>query len=106
MEEDKTSFLSPYTIDDAIADGLLVELFKNRWPELSGGIPIVAASRLYNEVSLAALREIWNRFVQWHQFLRPTLPEKERQFRTLINRRTVMVVDEGWAYTFCFQEDN
>ena len=30
-----------YTLDQAIADGVLVELFKNRWKDLSGGKPIV-----------------------------------------------------------------
>ncbi len=30
-----------YTLEQAIADGVLVELFKHRWNELSGGKPIV-----------------------------------------------------------------
>ena len=41
----------------AIADGVLVEVFKNRWEELSGGKPIVATAHLFNEVNLAGLME-------------------------------------------------
>jgi hypothetical protein len=48
-----------YTLQQAIEDGVLVEIFKNLWPELSGDKPIVATSHLFSEVSLAGLREIW-----------------------------------------------
>ena len=51
-----------YTLDQAVADGILVEIFKNRWPQLSGGKPIVATVHLFNEVSLAGLFEIWTDF--------------------------------------------
>jgi hypothetical protein len=61
---DDADVISKYPLEQAIADGLLVEIFKNRWPELSGGKPIVATVHLFKEISLAGLMEIWNEFVQ------------------------------------------
>ena len=57
--------ISVYTLQQAIADGVLVELFKNLWSELSGGKPIVATAHLFHNVSLAGLLEIWNEYVSW-----------------------------------------
>jgi len=57
---DNADVISSYTLDQALADGVLVEIFKNRWGTLSGGKPIVATVHLFSEVSLAGLLEIWN----------------------------------------------
>jgi hypothetical protein len=59
------------TLEQAIADGMLVEIFKHRWPELSGGKPIVATAHLFNEVSLAGLLEMWNEFADWRENIIP-----------------------------------
>jgi len=52
--------VSEYPLERAIEDGVLVEVFKNRWDELSQGKPIVATAHLFSQVSLAALLDIWN----------------------------------------------
>ena len=62
-----------YSLEQAIEDGVLVEVFKNRWNELSQGKPIVATSHLFNQVSLAGLLEIWNEYVDWRTNVMPTL---------------------------------
>ena len=41
--------ISTYTLTQAIEDGILVEIFKNRWAQLSGGKPIVATAHLFGE---------------------------------------------------------
>ena len=94
-----------YMLDQAISDGILVELVKHRWPELSGGKPIVATSHLFNEVSIAGLMEIWNEFVQWKKAVEPTLPEEERLFKTSMNSKTVWVIEDGEAFTLMYPED-
>ena len=55
---DLDEVITVYSLKQAIEDGVLVEIFKNRWSELSGGKPIVTTAHLYEEVSLAGLREI------------------------------------------------
>jgi hypothetical protein len=60
---DMTTTIYEYSLNDAVADGQLVEIFKKRWPELSAGKPIVVTRHLYREISLAALQEIWNQYV-------------------------------------------
>jgi hypothetical protein len=94
-----------YSLQQAIADGLLVEIFKNRWPKLSGGKPIVATAHLFNEVSLAALLEIWNAFVDWKKQVEPGLPEEERLFVTHMNGKKIWVMEDEEAYTLMYPED-
>jgi hypothetical protein len=94
-----------YTLQQAIEDGVLVEIFKNVWPELSGGKPIVATSHLFGEVSLAGLREIWNEYVVWRKNVMPTLPEEERMFSTSMNGEKVWVIEDGQAYTLLYPDD-
>jgi hypothetical protein len=57
--------ISTYSQSQAVEDGVLVEVFKERWLELSGGKPIIATRALFDSVSLAAIMEIWNDFVVW-----------------------------------------
>ncbi len=61
---DDVEVISAYPLKQAIADGVVVEVFKPRWEELTGGKPLVATRGVYKEFSLAALREIWNEFVE------------------------------------------
>ena len=100
-----TDIITSYPLDQAVADGILVELVKHRWPKLSGGKPIVATSHLFSEVSLAGLMEIWNEFVQWKKAVEPTLPEEERLFKTSMNLKTVWVIEDGAAFTLMYPED-
>ena len=102
---DPDDVITVYTLKEAIEDGVLVEIFKNRWGELSGDKPIVATRHLYEEVSLAGLREIWNEFVVWKRDVMPALPEEERLFHTKMNGVTVWVIEDGAAFTLMYPED-
>jgi hypothetical protein len=77
---DEETIISEYSLEQAIEDGVLVEVFKNRWQHLSSGKPIVATAHLFNELNVASLFEIWNEFVDWKKRVEPTLPEEERLF--------------------------
>jgi len=94
-----------YTLEQAIADGELVEVFKNRWQQLSGGKPIIATAHLFNAVSLAALLEIWNEYVSWRKTVMPTLPEEEQMFVTTMNGHKVWLIEDGQAFTLLYPED-
>jgi hypothetical protein len=94
-----------YTLAQAIADGVLVEIFKHRWGQLSGGKPIVATAHLCDEVSQAGLLEIWNEYVRWRRNVEPTLPEEDRLFTTRMNGKTVWVIEDGQAFTLLYPED-
>ncbi len=94
-----------YTLQQAIEDGEMAEIFKNRWQQLSNGKPIVATAHLFNEVSLAGLREIWNEYVVWREKTMPTLPEQERLFVTSMNGNKVWVMEDGQAFTLLYPED-
>ena|ERR671915_2528408 len=102
---DDADVISAYPLAQAIEDGVLVEIFKNRWPQLSGSKPIVATAHLFNAVSLAGLMEIWNEFVHWQKTVMPTLPEAERLFHTTMDGETVWVIEDGTAFTLMYPED-
>jgi hypothetical protein len=102
---DDAEVISKYPLAQAIEDGVLVEIFKSSWPELSGGKPIVATAHLFHAISLAGLMEIWNEFVQWQKTVMPTLPEAERLFHTTMNGKTVWVIADEAAYTLMYPED-
>ena len=103
MYEDNVIYA--YTLQQAIADGVLVEIFKNLWSELSGGKPIVATSHLFGEVSLAGLREIWNEYVTWKKYVMPTLPEEEQMFVTEMDGNKIWLIEDGAAFTMMYPED-
>ncbi len=102
---DESNVFVAYTLKQAIEDGVLVEIFKNRWGQLSGGKPIVATAHLFEAVSLAGLLEIWNEFVHWRKHTEPTLPEEERLFTTTMNDQKVWVIEDGAAFTLLYPED-
>jgi hypothetical protein len=100
-----TNVVYAYTLRQAIEDGVLVEIFKNKWNVLSGGKPIVVTSHLFDEVSLGGLMEIWNGYVVWRKEVMPTLPEEKRMFTTQMNSQTVWVIEDGAAFTLLYPED-
>ena len=102
---EEMDIISRYPLKQAIADEVLVEIFKNRWEQLSGGKPIVATTHLFSEVSLAGLLEIWNEYIEWRKHTEPYLPEEERLFHTTMNSQTVWVIEDGAAFTFMYPED-
>jgi len=102
---DDADVFSVYSLAQAIEDGVLVEVFKNRWQELSRGKPIVATARLFNKVSLAALLEIWNEYVAWRKNIMPTLPEEDQMFVTTMNGDRVWLIEDGQAFTMMYPED-
>ena len=102
---DDQEIISSYPLSQAIADGVVVEVFKNRWSELTGGKPLVATRGVYSEFSLAAIREIWNEFVEWNTKVKETLPEEEQLFATRMNDKKIWVLEDIQAYTILFPDE-
>ncbi len=102
---DEENVIVVYSLEQAIADGVLVEVFKPRWQQLSGGKPIIVTAHLFNEVSLAALLEIWNEYVAWRKNIMPTLPEEEQMFVTTMNGNKIWLIEDGQAFTMMYPED-
>ena len=102
---DDIEVISAYPLDRAIEDGVMVEIFKNRWQQISGGKPIVATATLFNEISLAGLMEIWNEFVHWRKYDKPALPDDDQLFHTGMNDKAVWVIEDATAFTFMYPED-
>jgi len=102
---DDFEIIASYKLEQAIDDGVLVTVFKNRWQQLSGGKPIVATGHLFGEVSLAALQEIWNAYTHWKTHVEQTLPEQDRLFTKTMNSKKVWVIEDAQAITLMYPED-
>jgi len=102
---DEATIISEYSLEQAIADGVLVEVFKDQWQELSQGKPIVATNHLFSQVSLAGLLEIWNEYVDWRTHVMPTLPEADQLFATTMNGDKIWLLEDGQAFTMLYPED-
>ena len=100
-----TDIIDAYPLEQAIDDGVLVEIFKERWSQLSGGKPIVATAHLCEDVSMAALIEIWNEYVHWKTHILPTLPKEEKVFQTEMDSKKVWVIEDGAAFTLMYPEE-
>jgi hypothetical protein len=94
-----------YTLEQAVTDGVLVPVFRNRWQELSGMKPIVATAAIFEDLSLAAIQEIWNGYVTWRKTVMPTLAEEEQLFKTTMNGETVWVLEDQQAFTVLYPGD-
>jgi Family of unknown function (DUF6573) len=105
VDEEFGEVISVYSLEQAIEDGVLVEVFKNRWDELSQGKPFVATAHLFGQVSLAGLLEIWNEYVVWRTNVMPTLPEEEQLFVTTMNGDKIWLLEDGAAFTMLYPED-
>jgi type I site-specific restriction endonuclease len=102
---DPDEVITVYSLQEAIKDGALVEIFKKRWKQLSDGRPIVASAHLVENVSHGTLRKIWNEFIQWKTDVESTLPEEERLFSTEIDGQSVWVIEEETAFILVYPED-
>jgi hypothetical protein len=94
-----------YGRNQAVKDGQLTEIFRNRWETLTGGKPIVATVHLADEISSAGMLEIWNEYVQWRKHTEPFIPEEDRLFHTRMNGKTVWVIEDGDAFTLMYPDD-
>ena len=105
MDEEFGDVISVYSLEQAIEDGVLVEVFKDQWHELTHGKPIVATSHLFSQVSLAGLLDIWNEYVDWRKNVMPTLPEEDQMFATTMNGEKVWLLEDSDAFTMLYPED-
>ena len=104
MDEEFGEVVSVYSLEQAIEDGVLVEVFKDRWQQLSGGKPIVATAHLFSHVSLADLFGIWNEYIDWRN-LPPMIPEEEQMYITEMDGKTIWLLEDGAAFTMLYPED-
>jgi hypothetical protein len=96
---------SIYTLNQAIEHGTLAEIFKDRWEELSGGKPIVATRHLFEEMNPISLVELWNKFAEWQERIKGTLPEDKRVFMATINDKEVWGIEDEQAFALIYPED-
>jgi hypothetical protein len=96
---EETDIISRYTRQQAVDDGILVEVL--RWK----GIPVMATSHIRDEFGLGELLGIWHKFCAWKEEVEPNLSEEEKLFSIKTNGKNVWVVEDGEAFTIMYPED-
>ena len=94
-----TNIISSYTRQQAVDDGILVELL--RW----NGMPVMATSNIADELPRNQLLDVWRQFQFWKDQEEPKLPEEERLFKTVKNDKTVWVIEDAEAFTIMYPDD-
>jgi type I site-specific restriction endonuclease len=102
---DPDEVITVYSLREAIEDGALVEIFKNKGKQLSDGKPIVATAHLVENVSDAGFKKIWKEFIYWKEEVNDTLPEEEQLFSIEMNGQAVWVMEDVVAYILMYPED-
>lgn len=107
--EEIVEVISTYSLQQAIADGVLVKAFDEHLEKFMKRYvddkPIVATAHLFNEVKHTELLDIWNKFMIWRQEVMPTLPEEDRMFSTTLNNKKVWVDETDEVITMVYSED-
>ena len=102
---DEATKISEYSLEQALADGVLVEVFKDMWETLSQGKPIVVTRRLFEDTNLHLLFGVVTQFDHWKTSVLPTLPEEERLFTDEVKGKKVWVMEDDQAITLLYPED-
>ena len=102
---DEATIISEYSLEQAIDDGELVEVFKDMWETISQGKPIVVTRRLFEDTNQHLLFGVVTQFVKLKTNVQPTLPEEERLFTDEVKGKKVWVIEDTQAITFLYPED-
>jgi len=97
--------ISTYLLDQAIEDGVLVEVFKDMWETLSQGKPIVVTRKLFEDANLHLLFGVVTQFARWKTTVMPTLPEEDRLYTDEVKRNKVWVIEDTQAITLMYPEE-
>ena len=88
-----------YTLEMALADGVLFEFAKEQWPTMTGGRPVVVTAALREQFDDATLGHVFNDYVSWIRNTRDSLPEEEQMYETSLGNIRIWVIDDGTAVT-------
>ena len=94
-----TNIISKYTRQQAVDDGVLVELLE--WKRK----PVMATARIAGDLNKKEMLEIWKTFRYWKLKEEQLLPEEDRSFYMRVNGRKVWVVEDAESYTIMYPSD-
>jgi hypothetical protein len=94
------------SLQHAIDKGYLVPLFRNEWHKLLEGKPIVTTRRIADTFPYEEIVGVWNEFITWYWYVKPTLPTDERLFITRIGTDDVQVTEDDTTITILFLRED
>lgn len=103
--QDGDPFISVYTLDEAIHDGVLCKLWPNHWDRITHGKPLVVTAAVKEAYSDYGLQDIWNAYVTWRREVMPKLAPEDQLFSMTMNGDAVWVIEDGQAFTILYPSD-
>ena len=91
--------ISRYPRQQAVADGILVEVLR------FNGKPVMATTHIAEEIGLDEVRAIWKEYRYWDTAVKPALPAEDQLFYTGANGKRVWVIEDTEAFTIMYPED-
>jgi len=93
-----------YSVDQALADGVLQEPFDNRCYNSHPPKRLVMTAAIAESLTHADLQKVWDGWLEWI-LTAEELPEEERMYTFDFHGRQVWVLEDGVAITILFAED-
>jgi hypothetical protein len=95
-----SNFIVAYTLDEALADGVL---HRQGW---LGRKPLVATAGTVADLPFTERKALFDHFLKWREEVEPTLPEEERLFsHEASNGQTIWIIDDGAAITLLYPHE-
>jgi len=95
--------ISIYSLDQAIADGVLAKIFDIRWQGVVK--PYIGTTHVLEDIGRDGAIEIWKEFAEWRARSMQTLPEEDQLFSTGVDGRKIWIIEDDAAYTIMYPED-
>ncbi len=100
-----SNVITEYTLEQAIADGTLVEIFKGHWDVMTGGKPVVATKAIFAMLGPAAIAHVWSEYVDWWKARTEAGLPVDAVFSTHMNGSEVWVLEDQQAVTILYPEE-
>jgi hypothetical protein len=105
MSDESDFVIHAYSLEQAVDDGVVVELWKEHWPTMSSGKPIVATAAIADTYDDDILKVLWSLYVTWRIYVMPKLPEEDQMFVTQVGSKTVWILEDGASFCVMYPDD-
>ncbi len=100
---DDIEVISIYSVQEAIDDGVLVEILKSDWHWLTNSKPVLATATVVTDIPEADLKQLWNYFAPMRNKL---IKEGEQPYvRAPYKGDIILIVEDGEVVTFMYPSE-
>jgi len=100
---DDFEIISTYTLEQAIADGVLIPILSSDWDWLTHGKPVVATAAIVHDVPELELKRMWNAFAKLRNRVKDAgeRPLVKNQY----NGKTIWIVEDEVSVAYMYPNE-